>query len=170
MQNSITSMLLLFSCWVVSDSLRPYGLQHARLPCTSPSPWVCSHSCPLSWWCHPTISFSVTPFSSGPQSFPASGSFQYGININMNLEGLSSCFRGKEPACQCRRPRFDPWVRKTPLEEEIATHSNILAQKIPWTEENGGLQSMGLQKSWTWLSDWAHTQIWMSSFTVLFSY
>jgi len=67
----------------------------------------------------------------------------------MNLEGLSSCFRGKEPACQCRRPRFDPWVRKTPLEEEIATHSNILAQKIPWTEENGGLQSMGLQKSWT---------------------
>ena len=113
MQNSITSMLLLFSCWVVSDSLRPYGLQHARLPCTSPSPWVCSHSCPLSWWCHPTISFSVTPFSSGPQSFPASGSFQYGININMNLEGLSSCFRGKEPACQCRRPRFDPWVRKT---------------------------------------------------------
>ena len=53
----------------------PKGLQHARLPCSSLSPWVCSKSCPLSWWCHPTISSSVTPFSSCPQSFPASGSF-----------------------------------------------------------------------------------------------
>ena len=47
----------------------------ARLPCPSLSPGVCSNSCPLSWWCHPTISSSVTPFSSCPQSFPASGSF-----------------------------------------------------------------------------------------------
>ena len=53
----------------------PHGLQHARLPCPSPSPRVCSNSCPLSRWCHPTISSSVTPFSSCPQSFPASGSF-----------------------------------------------------------------------------------------------
>ena len=66
---------LLFSCSVVSDSLRPHGLQHARLPCPSPSSRVCSNSCPLSQWCHPTISSSVFPFSSCPQSFPASGSF-----------------------------------------------------------------------------------------------
>ena len=67
--------LLLFSCWVVSDSLQPHGLQHACVPCSSLSPWVYSNSCPLSQWCHPTISSSVTPFSSCPQSFPDSGSF-----------------------------------------------------------------------------------------------
>ena len=67
--------VLLFSCSVVYDFLQPQGLQHARLPCPSPSPGVFSNSCPLSWWCHPTISSSVAHFSC-PQSFPASGSFQ----------------------------------------------------------------------------------------------
>jgi len=65
-----------FSYSVVSDSLPPQGLQYARPPCLSPTPGVYSNSCPLSWWCHPTISSSVIPFSSCPQSFPASGSFQ----------------------------------------------------------------------------------------------
>ena len=64
-----------FSHSVVSDSLWPHGLQHARLPCPSPTPWAYSNSCPLSRWCHPTISSSVVPFSSRLQSFPASGSF-----------------------------------------------------------------------------------------------
>ena len=64
-----------FNRSVVSDSLPPYGLQHARLPCPSPTPWACSNSCPSSWWCHPNISSSVVPFSSCLQSFPASGSF-----------------------------------------------------------------------------------------------
>ena len=64
-----------FSRSVVSDSLWPHGLQHARLPCPSPSPGVCSNSCPLSQWCHPTISSSVVPVSSRLQSFPASGAF-----------------------------------------------------------------------------------------------
>ena len=66
---------ILFTHKVLSDSLQPHRLQHARLPCPSPSPRVCSNSCPLSQWCHPTISSSVTPFSSCPQSFSASGSF-----------------------------------------------------------------------------------------------
>jgi len=66
--------LLLFSCSVVSDSLWPRGLLHARLPWPSPSPRACSNSCPLSLWCHPTISSSVGSFSC-LQSFPASGSF-----------------------------------------------------------------------------------------------
>ena len=61
---------------VVSDSLKPHGLQHARLPCPPPSPGVCANSCPLSRWCHPTISSSVVRFSSWLQPFPASGSFQ----------------------------------------------------------------------------------------------
>ena len=54
---------------------RPHGLQHTRLSCPSPSPGTCSNSCPLSRWCHPTVSSSVIPFCSCPQSFPASGSF-----------------------------------------------------------------------------------------------
>ena len=65
-----------FSCSVVSNSLWPHGLQHARPPCPSPTPRVYSNPCPLSQRCHPTISSSVIPFSSHLQSFPASGSFQ----------------------------------------------------------------------------------------------
>ena len=65
-----------FSRSVVSDSLRPHEPQHAKPPCPSSTPGVYPNSCPLSWWCHPTISSSVVPFSSCPQSFPASGSFQ----------------------------------------------------------------------------------------------
>ena len=64
-----------FSRSVVSNSLQLHGLQHARPPCSSPTPRIYPNSCPLSWWCHPTISSSVIPFSSCPQSFPASGSF-----------------------------------------------------------------------------------------------
>ena len=60
---------------VVSDSLRPHGLQYATLPCPSPTPGAYSNSCRSRWWCHPTISSSVIPFSSCLQSFPASGSF-----------------------------------------------------------------------------------------------
>ena len=64
-----------FSCSVVSDFLRPHESQHARPPCPSPTPRVHSDSSPSSRWCHPTISSSVVPFSSCPQSFPASGFF-----------------------------------------------------------------------------------------------
>ena len=64
-----------FSHSVVFDSLQPHELQHARPPCPSPTPRVHSNSCPLSRWCHPAISSSVIPFSSCPQSLPASGSF-----------------------------------------------------------------------------------------------
>ena len=83
--NGLRACLLLFSHSVMPYSLRHSGLLHARLPCPSPTPGVYSNSCPLSWWCHPTISLSqryhltilssVVPFSSCPQSFPASGSF-----------------------------------------------------------------------------------------------
>ena len=67
--------LLLYSCSVMSNSLRPHGLQHARPACPLLCPRVCSNSCPLNQWCHPTILSSVIPFSSCLQSFPASGSF-----------------------------------------------------------------------------------------------
>ena len=67
--------LVQFSCSVVSDSLQPHGLQHARPPSASPTPRACSNSCPLSQWCHPVVSSSVFPFSSRLQSSPASGTF-----------------------------------------------------------------------------------------------
>ena len=60
----------------MSDSLQPHGRQHARLPCPLPTPRAYLNSCPLSQWCHPTISFSVVHFCFCPRSFPASGSFQ----------------------------------------------------------------------------------------------
>ena len=74
MEDNQKKLLLLFIHSVVSDSLWPHRLQHARLPCPLPTSRACSNSCPLSWWCHPTISFSVVPFSC-LQPFPASGSF-----------------------------------------------------------------------------------------------
>ena len=64
-------------CLVMSDSLPPSKLQHTRLPCPSPSPRACCSSCPLSWWCHPTISSSVVPFSSCLQSLPHWGLFKW---------------------------------------------------------------------------------------------
>ena len=86
--------ILLFNHWVVSDSLRLHRLQHARLPCWSLSPGVCSNSCPLSWWCHPTISSSVIPFA-GPQSCPASGSFpmnRFFTSSGQSIEVSASAF------------------------------------------------------------------------------
>ena len=71
--NLLDQLLLLFSHSVMT--LRPHGLQHARLPCPSPSSRACSNSCVLSQWCNPTISSFVGPFSSSLQSFPTSGSF-----------------------------------------------------------------------------------------------
>ena len=71
--NFIFIVVQLLSCVY---SLQPHGLQHTRLPCPSLNPRVCTNSCPLSWWCHPTISSSVIPFSSHLQSFPASGALQ----------------------------------------------------------------------------------------------
>ena len=72
------TLLLLFSCSVMSDSFWPHELQYARLSCSLPIPRACSNSCPSSQWCHPTISYSVFPFSSCLQSFPASGPFPMG--------------------------------------------------------------------------------------------
>ena len=72
----VHSLLLLFGCSVMSDSLRLHGLQDVKLSCPSPTPGAYSNSCPSSRWCHLTISSSVIPFSSCLQSFPISGSFQ----------------------------------------------------------------------------------------------
>ena len=86
-----------FSHSVVSDSLRPHKLQHVRTPCPSPSPRVHLNSHPSSRWCHPTISSSVAPFSSCPQSFPASGSFQ--MSQLFTLRGQSIGFQLQHHSC-----------------------------------------------------------------------
>ena len=77
-----------FSHSVMSNSLQPHRLQHARPPCPSPTPGVHSNSCPLSQWCPPTISSSVVPFSSRLQSLPASGSFQMSQFLNSGGQSI----------------------------------------------------------------------------------
>ena len=83
-------LLLLFSHWVVSNSLWPHRLQHTRLPCPLPSPRACSNSCALSWWCHPNISSFVVPFSSCLQSFLASGSFPMSQHFTLSGQSIES--------------------------------------------------------------------------------
>ena len=74
--SNIFPLSVQFSHSVVSDSLQPHESQHTRPPCLSPTPRIHPNPCSLSCWCHPTISFSIVPYSSCPQSFPASGAFQ----------------------------------------------------------------------------------------------
>ena len=167
--------LVQFSHTVVSDSLQPQGLQHARLPCPSPTPGACSNSCPFSGWCHPAISSSVIHFSSrirvfssestlhmrGPKywsfSFSISPSNEYSGLIYFRMDWLDllavpSWLSGKDFACSAGDTGSIP-VPGRLLEKEMATHCHTPAWKIPWTEESNGLQSTGSQKSWTQLSD-----------------
>ena len=109
-----------FSPSVVSDSLRPHGLQHARLPCPSLTPRACSNLCPLNGWCHPTISSSVVALSSCPQSFPASGSCQMSqffasggqsIGVGAFNWGPASGLRGTQDLIWLSKPS-SLWVPK----------------------------------------------------------
>ena len=79
-----------FSHSVVSDSLRHHGLQHASLPCPSPTPGACSNSCPLSWWYHPTISSSVIPFSSLPSIFSSIGVFSNELALHNRWQSIET--------------------------------------------------------------------------------
>ena len=75
------------------------------------------------------------------------------LNVSNNNLGLPWWLSGKGSTSQCRRYKFNPWVGEDTLEKKMATRSSILAWEIPWTEEPSGLQSMGLQKNWTWLGN-----------------
>ena len=102
------SVLVAQSCLTLCD---PHGLQHASLPCPSPTPGACSNSCQLSRWCHPTISSSV--FS----TFRLWFLFQSRTICHKNIMSEPRWHSGKESTCQYRRHRrqkFDPWIRKTP--------------------------------------------------------
>ena len=84
------NLLSLFSHSIVSGSSRPHGLHHIRLPCPSLSPGICSNSCPLSWWCHSTVSSSVFPFSFRPQSFPAPESFPMSLLFALSGQSIGA--------------------------------------------------------------------------------
>ena len=83
-------LILLFSCLVMADCLQPHGLQHTRLPCPSLFLRTCSDSCPLSQWCHLTISSSIIPFSSCLQSFPTSGGQSTGASASASVSSMNS--------------------------------------------------------------------------------
>ena len=99
---------LQFSRSVVSDSLWPHRLQHIRLPCPSPTPWSYSNSCPLSQWCHLTISSSVGPFSSCPQSLPASEAFP--MNQFFTLGGQSIGVSGSASVLPMNTQEIFQWI------------------------------------------------------------
>ena len=103
---------------------------------------ICSNSCPLSQRCHPTISSSVTPFSSCPQSFPASGSFPGAFLVAQTV---------KNPP-ERQETQVRSLGQEDPLEKGMGTHSSILAWRIPWSEKPGRLWSMGTEELGTLLS------------------
>ena len=107
-----TSASVQFSHWVVSNSLWPHGLQHARLPCPSPTPKAYSNSHPSSQWCHPTISSSVVPFFSCLQSFPTLGSFH-------------------ESALHIRWPKYWSFSFSISPSNE---HSGVISFRIDWLD------------------------------------
>ena len=114
----------------MSDSLQPHGLRHARLPCPSLFPGVCSNSCPLSQWCHPTISSSATFFSSCPQSFPASGSFPNESNLSTSWPKDWNLSFSISPSNECsglipfRIDKFDLLAVQEALKSLLQHHSS----------------------------------------------
>ena len=125
--------LPLYTCWCCCCSVTQLGpalcnAMHCSTPgCPSQCPGACSNSCPLSQWCHPSISTSAIPFFSCFQSFPTSGSFP------MSQLFASRWLSGKEPACQCRRHkgcRFSPWVGKMSWRREWQPTPGFLLGKF----------------------------------------
>ena len=126
----------------MSNSLRPHELQHIRPPCPSPTPRVYSNSCPSSQWCHLAVSSSVIPFSSCPQSLPASGSFPMSQLFASGGQSIGSFSFNISPSNE--HPGLITF--NSGQEKKMATHSSTLAWKIPWMGEPGRLQSMGFQR------------------------
>ena len=125
-----------FRCSVMSDSLGPHGLQHARCPCPSPTPGACSNSCPLNWWCHSTISSSVSPFSSHPQSrsFPVSQLFTSG-GQSIGTSALALVF-----------PRISIILKVS----EVKSLSRVWLSAAPWTAAYQAPPSVGFSRQEYW--------------------
>ena len=115
-----------FSRSVVSDSLKPHESQHARPPCPSPSPGVHSDSCPSSRWCHPAISSSVVPFSSCPQSLPASESFL--MSQLFEWGGQSTGVSGLASFLPKKSQDWSPWLVGSPCSPRDSQESSPTPQ------------------------------------------
>ena len=112
--NYIFTIILLFSHSVVSDFLWPHWLQHASLPCPSPSPGAYWNSCPLSRWCHPTILSSIVPFSFCLQSFPASGSFLISCFFTSNGQSIRASLQHQSFQWIFRIDNLYDWLVSSP--------------------------------------------------------
>ena len=148
-----------FSCSVVSDSLRPHESQHTRPPCPSQTPGVYSNSCPSSWWWHPAISSSVVPFSSCPQSFPASWSFP--MSQDFASGGQSTGVSTSTSVLPMNTQDWSPlgWTGWISLQSKGLSRvfSNTTVQnhqffstKLSW-QSNSHIQAWPLEKPWPWL-------------------
>ena len=148
-----------FSHSVVSDSLQPHERQHARPPCPSPTPGVYPNPCPLSGWCHPTTSSSVIPFSSCPQSFPASGSFQ--MSQLFTSGGQSVGVSASTSVLPMNTQDWSPlgWTGWISLQSKGPSRvfSNTTVQKHPFfsgqlsSQSNSHIHTWSLEKPWPWL-------------------
>ena len=127
-----------FSITVLSDSLWPHGPHNTRLPCPSPTPEVYPNSCSLSGWCHPTISSSVFSFSSCPQSFPASWSFQMSQLFALNSVQFSSVAQ----SCPTLRPHAKYWSFRFNV-SPANKHSGLLFSRMQYWIS---VQSKGLSR------------------------
>ena len=147
-----------FSHSVVSYSLRPHELQHTTPPCPSPTPGVHPNLCPLSWWCHPTISSSAIPFSSCPQSFPASGSFP---RSQLFASGGQSIGVSASTVLPMNTQDWSPlgWTGWFSLQSKGLSRvlSNTTVQKHqffgtqPSSQSNSRIHTWLLEKPWPWL-------------------
>ena len=147
-------------CSVVSDSLWPHGLQHVRPACLSPTSGVYSNSCPLSWWCHPTISSSVVPFSSCLQSFPASGSFPMSPFFTSGSQSIgasaSACPSNEYSGLIFIRMDWLDLLQSKGLSRvfsntTVPKHQFFNAQSSSFLWYNSHIHTWLLEKSWLWL-------------------
>ena len=125
-----------FSCSVVSDSLRPYELQHSRPPCPSPTPGVHPNPCPSSRWCHPTISSFVVPFSSCPQSFPASGSFQMSQLFTSGGQNIGVSASTSVPPMNTQDWSPLGWTGWISLQSKVGANKYYCMMELSWVELN----------------------------------
>ena len=139
----------------MSNCLWPHGLQHARPPCPSPTPRVHPNPCPLSGWCHPAISSSVVPFSSCPQSFPASGSFPVSqlfasggqsIGVSASTSVLPMCTQDWSPL------GWTGWISlQSKGLSRVFSNTHSSKSSILWCPANSHIHSWLLEKPWPWL-------------------
>ena len=125
-----------FSRSIMADSLHPCDLQHARIPYPSPTPGVHPNPCPLSRWCHPTISSSVIPFSSCPQSFPISGSFQ--MSQLFSWGGQSTGVSASPSVRPMNTQDWSPlgWTGWISLQSNVLAELSIRQRKLGWGESS----------------------------------